>query len=329
MRPHAVFRTKIRFPHFEEAGVRRGGRPSIPPLGPGAPSEARRICARRDLAAPWAANLAVVIGEWAPRPAAGVALHGSARRRALAKGLSHGGRDLVAVDGERAVGVGASSLSPRKRAPGSARLGPSDALMCWGASLVERRGRSGRGARHGPRAIVGGDRGRGRGIDGSSRASAVVGALRSIEGSAGCVSQSRQSGDHARSRRSLDFSGGVSLGRPDTSVCPLGFVASLSLADRPRNGGPRLFSADAGAVHFLTGASAGSFFLAPDIFASRSKKVGVSPSFAPLRPAPPPDGRRTWVQARSHGQAFRDRTEGNKPASGRRNPRPRKSGSRS
>lgn len=166
-------------------------------------------------------------------------------------------------------------------------------------------------------------------IDGSSRASAVVGALRSIEGSAGCGSQSRRSGDHARSRRSHDFSGGVSLGRPDTSVCPLGFVASLSLADRPRNGGPRLFSADAGAVHFLTGASAGSLFLAPDIFASRSKKVGVSPSSALLRPAPPPDGRRTRVQARSLGQAFRDRTEGNKPASGRRNPRPRKSGSRS
>jgi hypothetical protein len=78
----------------------------------------------------------------------------------------------------------------------------------------------------------------------------------------------------------------------------------------------------------LTGASAGSLFLAPDIFASRSKKVGVSPSSAPLRPAPPPHGRRTRVQARSHGQAFRDRTEGNKPASGRRNPRPRKSGSR-
>ncbi|CAN2536488.1 hypothetical+protein [Methylocapsa aurea] len=156
MRPHAVFRTKIHFRHYEEAAVRRGGRLSIPPLGPGAPSEARRICPRRDLAAPWAANLAVAIGETAPRPAAGVALHGSARRRALAKGLSHGGRDLVAVDGERAVGVGASSLSPRKRAPGSARLGPSDALMCWVGGVVERCGRSGRGARHGPR-VVGGE----------------------------------------------------------------------------------------------------------------------------------------------------------------------------
>jgi hypothetical protein len=158
------------------------------------------------------------------RQAAGVALHGSARRRALAKGLSCCGRDLVAGDGERAVGVGASSLSPRKLPPAARASVRPRMVMCWGrwsrrapwaVQLQERAMGRGRSSGH---------RGRGRA---KRRFVARVGGRRRApvdRWSAACVSQSRRSAGRARSRRSLDFSGGVSLGRPDASVCPLGFV---------------------------------------------------------------------------------------------------------
>ena len=310
----------------DEAGARRGARLRSRRSGRAPFGSACRTGARRDLA-----------GRGQPIPPLRSArrLPAGGRRSPAWLGatssagqcLSHGGRDLVAVDGERAVGVGASSLSPRKLAPGSARLGPSEELMCWG-----RRCRS--SAMGGPVAerVMGrgrssGHRGRGRG---NRRFVARVGSRRRApvdRWSAACVSQSRRSGARSVSKIARFLWGRFARQARYVGLPPRFCCVPKPGRPAPQRRPPTFFRRCRG-CHFVTGASAGSLFLAPDIFASRSKKVGVSPSSAPLRPAPPPDGRRPRVQARSHGQAFRDRTEGNKPASGRRNPRPRKSGSR-
>ncbi len=204
-----------------------------------------------------------------------------------------------------------ASVRPMRRCAGVGGLG-------------ERRGRSGCRARHGPRAVVGGDRGRGRGNRrfvarvGSRRRALVdrrVGGMR--------LAVAGRSGERARSRRSRDFSGGVSLSRPDASVCPLGFMR-LPKPGRPcpQRQTPIFFRRCRGAL-FVSGASAGLFSSPRTSLHRQTKKLASCRPPLCYGPPPPPDGRRLRVQARSLGQAFRDRTEGNKPASGRRNPRPR------
>lgn len=223
-------------------------------------------------------------------------------------------------------GFRARSLSQRSWLP-AVRASVRPMRCCAGAESSSA-GRFGLGARHGPREIVGGDRGRGRA---NRRFVARCGSRRRAPGrsqGAGCVSQSRSSGKHARSRRSLDFSGGRFAARARCLGLPPRLCASLSLADRTSKGRRQFFSADAGAL-LLCPAQAPVSFPRPGHLCIAKQKNWRRPSSALLRPAPTPYGRRSRVQVRSQGQAFRDRTEGNKPASGRRNPRPRKSGSRS
>jgi hypothetical protein len=85
-----------------------------------------------------------------------------------------------------------------------------------------------------------------------------------------------------------------------------------------RNGCVRRFSAAAGARNIRTGASAGHFKLAPDLFASR-KKSPPSAVLRKLRPTQPPKGGCLGCAPGSR-PGFSGRTEGNALAKGQRPP---------
>ncbi len=236
------------------------------------------------------------------------------------------GRALVAVDGERAVGIQSPVAVSEKLAPGRARLGPSDALLCRGGVVERRAVRSWRAS------WAAGDRRR------RSRSRPRLSTVRRA------LQQSSARSRSIAGRRDASRSRGVrgnTLGLEDRMISLGAFrsagpmrrfapsVVCVPKPGRPDQQGPTpFFFRRCRGASFVSGASAG-LFSSPRTSLHREQKNCRRPSSALLRPAPTPYGRRTRVQVRSQGQAFRDRTEGNKPASGRRNPRPRKSGSRS
>jgi hypothetical protein len=251
-----------------------------------------------------------------------MARRGDERGRVISRVV---GRALVAVDGGRAVEVRSLAAFSEKAGPWL-RVGRSDELTCRGR-VVERRIRPGRGARHVPRTVIGGRSRRSAPAARRSHAAFLGGVP--VDGvTAGCVSQSRRSGDHARSRGPPDLSGGFRQAGPIRRFAP-----SVCCVPKPGRPGPQRRTPT-----FFRRCRGGSFcdrrmrrisFPRPGhlcIAKQKNRRLAVLRS-ATARAAA--RGRRTRVQARSHGQAFRDRTEGNKPASGRRNPRPRKSGPRS
>lgn len=148
-----------------------------------------------------------------------------------------------------------------KLAPGSARLSPSDAPMCWGGGLVERHGRSvaecvmGRGRSSG-------NRGRGRG---SRRFVARVGSRRRalVDRRVGGMRLAVAAFGRARSVAKIArFLWGRFARQARCVGLPPRLCASLSLADRARNGRRQFFSADAGAL-FSCPAQAPASFLRP------------------------------------------------------------------
>lgn len=207
-----------------------------------------------------------------------------------------------------------ASVGPTRRCAGSAVS--SSAVGGPVAERVMGRGRSS------------GNRGRGRG---SRRFVARVGSRRRApvdRWSAGCVSQSRRS-ESALGREDRV----ISLGEFRHASPMRRFAPSVVCVPKPGRPCPQrqtpiFFRRCRGAL-FVSGASAGLFPSPRTSLHRQAKKLASCRPPLCYGPPPPPDGRRLRVQARSLGQAFRDRTEGNKPASGRRNPRPRKSGSRS